>query len=112
MTECFTKALAVSESEAPQPPYEPHPIDTSHVRLPVDVERLIPQLAQNAHDVWALARRGEGWRYGRRRDDEQRLHPSLVDYAALPDAEREYDRLLVSEVLKLLISMGYRLEKR
>jgi len=93
------------------PEYDPKPIDTAAIRLPPDVERLVPVLAENAHDVWAVARTRDGWRFGPERDDSGKRHPSLVPYAALSESEREYDRLLVREVLKAVISLGYRLEK-
>ena len=38
----------VSEHDSVQSAYEAQPIDTSQVRLPADVERLIPKLAENA----------------------------------------------------------------
>ena len=101
----------VSERDSEDPAYEARPIDTSGVQLPPDVERLIPTLAENAHEVWALARSSEGWRYGSQRDEDRKLHPSLVHYAQLPPSEREYDQILVCEVLKVLIATGYRLEK-
>ena len=101
----------VNERDSGEPAYEARPIDTSGVQLPADVDRLIATLAENAHEVWASARSSEGWRYGSQRDEERKLHPSLVHYAQLPESEREYDQILVCEVLKVLIAMGYRLEK-
>lgn len=93
------------------PEYVPKPMDTALIRLPSDVERLVPVLAENAHEVWSLARSRDGWQFGPERDDLEKRHPSLVPYAVLSESEREYDRLLVREVLKAVISLGYRLEK-
>lgn len=73
--------------------YAPQPIDTAHVTLPTEIYQLTERLAENAHDHWARQRLAEGWSYGPMRDDIKKEHPWLVPYAALPDAEKQYDRL-------------------
>ncbi len=92
--------------------YEAKPIDTSGVVLPAELARLTTTLAENAHEVWAARRAAEGWSYGPQREDAAKRHPSLVPYDELPDDEREYDCALVTEVLKVLLAMGYRIERR
>jgi hypothetical protein len=91
--------------------YEPKPIDVSHVTLSEGVLRLEEVLARNAHDVWALQRMREGWRYGLQRNDVRKEHPSLVPYEELPESERTYDRNAVMETLKAIAALGYRIEK-
>jgi class 3 adenylate cyclase len=93
-------------------PYEPRPIDTSHVTLSEEICQRTERLAENAHDHWALKRLAAGWKYGSTRDDAKQEHPCLVPYAALPDAEKQYDRLMVMETLKTIIALGYRIEPR
>ncbi len=44
--------------------YVPRPIDTSAVTLPDDLLELTERLAENAHEIWAKQRMGEGWTYG------------------------------------------------
>lgn len=90
-------------------PYDPQPIDTGHVALPTEVQPLIEQLAESAHDHWALQRLRDGWRYGPRRDDTAKTHPCLVPYAQLPESEKAYDRLTATETLKSIMALGYRL---
>ena len=92
--------------------YTPKPIDTSAVSLPVELEPLVEQMAKNVHEVWAQKRIEEGWKYGEKRDDELRLHPCLVSYEQLPDIEKEYDRSTALETLKLIIKLGFTIEKR
>jgi hypothetical protein len=92
--------------------YEPKPIDTSDVTLTEDILELTEWLAQNAHDIWARQRIADGWRYGGRRDDAKKEHPSLVPYDKLPDSEKSYDRNAALETLRALIARGYRIEKR
>ena len=92
--------------------YEPRPIDTSDVRLSEQVVELTERLAENAHEVWAQRRMAEGWRPGPRRDEDKKEHPSLVPYEDLPEEEKEYDRSTAMETLKVLLALGYRIEKR
>ena len=91
--------------------YTPKPIDTSAVSLPVELEPLVERMAKNVHEVWAQKRIEEGWKYGEKRDDELRLHPCLVSYEQLPEIEKEYDRSTALETLKLIIKLGFTIEK-
>jgi RyR domain len=90
--------------------YKPRPIDTTKVTLS-DVQRaLVEKLAANAHEVWAEKRVEDGWRYGGSRNDEDKTHPCLVPYDALPESEKEYDRVLVEQVLRAVVALGYRID--
>ena len=91
--------------------YLPRPIDTSHVDLPSEVESLTERLAENAHEVWAAGRLAEGWTHGPKRDDTLRHHPCLVPYADLPDSEKQFDRNTAMETLKVIVALGYKIEK-
>ena len=91
--------------------YTPKPIDTSAASLHVELEPLVEQMAKNVHEVWAQKRIEEGWKYGEKRDDELRLHPCLVSYEQLPEIEKEYDRSTALETLKLIIKLGFTIEK-
>jgi len=92
--------------------YDPQPVDTSQVVLSEELCELAEQLARNAHDVWARGRLAEGWRYGPRRDDERKETPNLVPYEELPESEKAYDRAMVTETLKAMLALGYRVEKQ
>jgi RyR domain len=95
----------------PDQPYIPHPVDTSKVSL-AELRPLLEDLARNAHEIWAQKRMQDGWTYGAHRDDAKRTHPSLVPYEQLPESEKEYDRVMVNGVLKTILALGYRIEKR
>src|SRR6267142_3092272 len=84
--------------------YEPMPIDTTNVELPVAIMNLIEVLASNTHDSWAKQRIAEGWRYGPRRDDERKEHPDLVPYERLPEVEKQYDRVSAIQTLRVIIA--------
>ena len=90
--------------------YEPRPIDTSKVQLPKGLTKLLEQLAEHNHEVWATQRMQDGWKLGAARDDKKKLHPCLVPYAELPESEKDYDRNTVLEVLKAITALGYRIQ--
>lgn len=92
--------------------YEPHPIDVDDIPLDGDLEELQEAIAENAHDVWAEARMQEGWTYGKERDDTRKRHPDLVPYTALPDSEKEYDRIMAFNTIKLVKKLGFDIVKR
>lgn len=87
--------------------YDPKPIDTSGIELPDDLKKLVELLAENNHDLWAKKRIAEGWSFGYKRDDEKKSHPDLRPYGDLPDSEKDYDRLMAMEVLKVILALGY-----
>ena len=90
--------------------YQPRPIDVSGISsLPEELQRLTERLAENTHDLWAAQRLSEGWSYGPRRDDANKLHPCLVPYDQLPESEKEYDRITALGTLKAILSLGYRI---
>lgn len=91
--------------------YEPKPLDTSAVVLPPDVVALTEQLAENAHEVWAVTRIKQGWTFGPVRDDAGKKHPCLIPYADLPDSEKVYDRSTAMETLKAVLALGYIVSK-
>ena len=93
------------------PNYVPRPLDTSKVELTADLVRLIEQIAANTHDVWAEVRMADGWRWGPARNDERKEHPGLVAYEELIESEKNYDRVIVEQVIRATIAAGYRIEK-
>jgi hypothetical protein len=70
------------------------------------IEAHIERLAEAEHDGWMAQRTKDGWRYGSPRDDARKLHPSMVPYRDLPDAEKEKDRAAVRNYPKLAAAAG------
>src|SRR5574344_415782 len=89
------------------PVYQPTPINSNDIDLDANLLDLREAIAENAHEVWASARMKEGWVYGTKRDDVQKQTPDLVPYADLPDSEKQYDRDLAMETIKLVKKLGY-----
>lgn len=91
--------------------YEPHPLNLDSVPLTNDLQELQEAIAENAHEVWAAARRAEGWTYGPVRNDTLKQHPDMLPYSALPDSEKQYDRLMAFNTIKLVKKLGWRIMK-
>ncbi len=87
--------------------YKPQPIDTSEITLPRELLEFIEKIAKNTHDVWAVGRIKEGWKYGEVRDDANKLTPCMVEYDELPESEKEYDRNTSLETIKLILKLVY-----
>ena len=91
--------------------YKPNPINTEAVKLPDELIELTERIAENVHENWAVGRIAEGWTYGERRDDTKKTTPCLVPYSELPESEKEYDRNTAIQTLKIIVALGYKIEK-
>lgn len=91
--------------------YGPQPVNLGSIRLTDDLQELQEAIAENAHEVWAAARMKEGWTYGPERDDARKKHPDLVPYSSLPDNEKEYDRKMAFDTIKLVKKLGFEIVK-
>ena len=91
--------------------YKPNPIDTKDVVLSDDLLKLTEEIAENVHEVWAKGRIEDGWKYGAERNDKEKTTPCLVPYSELSEEEKAYDRNTAIGTIKLIIAMGYRIEK-
>lgn len=92
--------------------YIPHPLDTSDVTLPKELNALAEALAKNVHEVWSQTRISQGWTYGETRDDKKKLHPCLVPYEDLPESEKVYDRNSAMETLRVIKKLGHEIEEK
>ena len=91
--------------------YKPNPVNTEHITLPEQLLELTEQITENVHENWALGRIKEGWVYGEERNDALKTTPCMVPYDQLPETEKEYDRKTALETLKLIIALGYTVQK-
>ena len=89
--------------------YIPHPIDTSDIELPGNLDPLLEAMAKNVHEVWAQTRIAQGWKYGPERNDAEKRHPMLIPYEDLPEEEKVYDRNTSVETLKLILKLGFKI---
>ena len=106
-----TGGLCTTAFPADSKTYHPKLIDLEHVKSPEGFDELREAIAENAHDMWALERQSEGWTYGPQRDDNKLETPDMVPYSQLPESEKQYDRLMAEDTLKLLTALGYKIDK-
>jgi len=92
--------------------YQPNPINTDHIRLPEELLALTEQIAENVHENWSAGRIADGWVYGEKRDDAKKTTPCLVPYGELTEEEKAFDRRTAMETLKLIVALGYKIEKK
>lgn len=92
--------------------YIPHPINLDDVEVEEELIELREAIAENAHEVWAVTRRSEGWTYGPLRDDHKKQHPDMLPYNRLPESEKEYDRVMAMNTIKLVKKLGWELRKK
>lgn len=92
--------------------YNPQPINVEDIDFDANLEELTEAIAENAHDIWARARMDEGWTYGPVRNDALKQHPDLVPYSQLLDSEKEYDRIMAMNTLRLVRRLGFDIVNR
>jgi len=92
--------------------YDPHPLNLDDVQIEQELMELREAIAENAHEVWAKTRKDEGWSYGPVRDDVLKKNPDMLPYNLLPESEKEYDRLMAMNTIKLVKKLGWEFKKR
>ena len=92
--------------------YIPHPINVDDVVLPREIADLTEYIAENAHEEWAKQRLKEGWTFAPKTNKKLKQSFDLVPYCELLDSEKEYDRKMAMNTLKVLYQLGYKIEKR
>ena len=92
--------------------YVPNPINVDDVVLPKEVENLTEYIAENAHEEWAKGKIKDGWVYGPKRDEKKKQSFDLIPYCELLDSEKEYDRKMAMNTLRVLYKLGYKIIKQ
>lgn len=92
--------------------YKPNPIDLSKVKLSKSLEHDLEVIARSVHEVWAWQRQLKDWEYGKDYDEINRKHPCMVEYDQLSELERDMDRATVVQTIKMLLVLGYEIEKK
>jgi len=55
--------------------------------------------------VWAKKRVEDGWQHSPARSDQIKVHTSPVPYDELPDSEKDYDRVVVEQVIRAVVAL-------
>jgi ryanodine receptor 2 len=91
--------------------YTPKPMDTGDIQLSETILEIAEILSKNTHEVWAKNKMKEGYIYGDVTDDTLKTHNCLVPYEHLSEAEKAYDLDTSIETIKLLIKLGFDIER-
>lgn len=91
--------------------YEPQPINVDDIELSPELIELGEAIAENAHEIWAKNRKEEGWSWGPKRNDQAKEHPDMIPYSDLSEQEKDYDRIMAMNTLKLVQKIGYKIIK-
>jgi len=70
-------------------------------------EEEIETMARVEHLRWSWEKRLNGWTYGKVKDERNRIHPDLIPYEELGEAEKEKDRELVRLIPGILRDIDY-----
>jgi hypothetical protein len=68
-------------------------------------EQMLEALAEAEHRRWMAEKILAGWRFGGKRDNSRKLHPSIKIYSQLTEAEKQKDRDTVQSVLQRMESL-------
>ena len=91
-------------------PYNPMPINVSHVQLNNELNTLVQKFSEQYHDAWAQQKQEAGWTYGQERNEEQKQHHRLKPYSMLDSYEKETYRDPIRDALAAMLSLGWHVE--
>jgi len=70
------------------------------------------RLSTLEHERWMSEKMEGGWRYGEKRDDIKKLHPSLIAYDQLSEPEKEKDRDTIRQIPEILSRIDFQVYRR
>lgn len=71
----------------------------------------VETMAEMEHERWVRERRREDWAYGEERDDNRKVHPSLVLWENLPEGEKEKNREFIRDLPRILARSGFQIQR-
>jgi hypothetical protein len=69
-------------------------------------ETVVEELAEQEHDRWVKAKEKDGWKAGKPRDDQKKIHDCMVPWNKLDKKTQEKDRNPIREIPQVLASVG------
>lgn len=81
------KAYCVANGDLSQPEWELAPDwqrSSAIAGVKAHIDSGLTMMPRDSHDSWMKQKIQEGWVYGETKDAEQKTHPCLVPYTALP----------------------------
>ncbi len=67
---------------------------------------LVEKMAEAEHGRWNVERIGNGWRFGATRDQERKIHPSIVSWKNLDEKSKQWDRNVIRRYPAMLAEAG------
>ena len=94
--------------------YNPQPMDLSSISINEELEQLIEMISAEVHDVWARDKKIKvpGIKYAPVNEDgsdKENCSHFLLPYEMMSDEDKDNDRKMVLQTIKLLKRLGYRL---
>ena len=86
-------------------------VKTHNPRLIHFSEPEIEKMAEREHARWLAERISEGWTYGKTKDVDRKISPSLVPWSEVPADVKDYDHEAVSAFPALLAKIGYEIQR-
>ncbi len=86
--------------------WETRPINSRGESVKDITKEVVDVLARFEHEEWVKERLASGWRYGARKDVDQKISPYLIPYDALDEETKELDRDSIKNIPELLDMVG------
>lgn len=67
----------------------------------------VEMLAKEEHERWCREQTIQGWKYGKPRNDAEKLHPNLVPWNRLTEDDKEKDREVIYAIPRILKELGF-----
>jgi len=68
-------------------------------------------MARLEHEHWCQEKTAEGWRYGTKKDSDQKTNPSILPWDELPEGEQEKNKKHIRGLPRLLARAGFQIER-
>lgn len=70
----------------------------------------LQKMAQMEHKLWCQWKQENGWKFGGKKDNDQKIHPDLISWKALPDSEKQKNVQFIESLPKLLADLGFQID--
>jgi len=66
-------------------------------------------MAEMEHERWVKERLGDGWKFGPKKDIEEKISPHLIPWKQLSEDIKEYDRIFIRKLPAFLAQAGFQI---
>ena len=72
---------------------------------------VVELLSKMEHNRWAAHMAMNGWKYGPVRDDKRKIHTDMIEYEALSEEIKQYDRNTILNIKNILAGLNLKIVK-